>query len=65
MIVGTVTKGRTMKTVTLQQVMRTDDERAIVDAALAAAREDRSSVFGTRVDYSSVPGVVTVTIHTD
>lgn len=65
MIATDVDRGRTMKTVRIIDV-RDESDDEIVDLAIAAARETRSSLFGWGVRrYEITPTIVTVNLYTD
>jgi hypothetical protein len=58
------TAGRTVKTVTFENVTtETDDE--IRNAAYAATGESQSSTFGTHITRHEGYGTVTVSVYTD
>lgn len=59
-----VEKGRTMKRVVLTDTTGETDEQ-VLDAALDAARETPSSLFGWVIDRDKARGVAVVTLHTD
>lgn len=64
MIAEVVRRGRTMVTVKVDQIAPEHDDADVVNAAMAAARETTSSLFGWAVEHTS-DGVATVTLHTD
>lgn len=64
MIATGVYRGRTIKSVTLIEVEESDTESRILDVALEAARETRSSLFGWAINNNGGP-IVTVDLHTD
>lgn len=70
MIAGPVYKGRTMKRVTVHDITvdegetPDDTESRILDTALVAARETRSSLFGWGIEWNG-GDVAVVTLHTD
>lgn len=57
-------KGRTVKTVTVEAPENANDND-VLEAALSAAGENRSSLFGWSINYWPVGEVWTVDLHTD
>lgn len=67
MEIKSIRKGRTVKVVTIANVGEVDD-RKVIDAAMAATGETRSSLFGTNVTYFDEDDLgltAVVDLHTD
>lgn len=64
--VGNVYRGRTIKTVTVAGIGEHDRDHDIIDHAIAAAGETRSSLFGATVrHHEDCEALATVTLYTD